>query len=227
MTKDDSTTTTPKKPEPLRNAQGFVVNKKDTASSPKVSIPSVSSPSSGMSPTTSVPPPRNAGGLGQAVLMFIGIPALWSASSWIIIQVQRRRLIALYLLPYLKMELGVLPRDIPMLCVFAAAIHAFMVTPFVAAVMKGATRIGFDASAEGFALFGVAVLFAHQAGVPVSVRAHCAIFAIAGRYLHFFFYILDSDVLRTLSWMIFVLPCFALLAASSVPGVSKQLAALV
>ncbi|KAJ3213988.1 hypothetical protein HDU67_002247, partial [Dinochytrium kinnereticum] len=72
------------KPEPLKpitNAQGFIVNKKDAASSPKAASPTTSPrrSSDGI-------PRAQQGGMGQSLLILLSIPMLWSAAAWMGVQ---------------------------------------------------------------------------------------------------------------------------------------------
>ncbi|KAJ3096376.1 hypothetical protein HDU97_005945 [Phlyctochytrium planicorne] len=111
-------------------------------SSPAASLPEASAPvETGLEKET---PHSMPGGIIPALSVFVFIPILWAAAMLMAFQVHQRGLISLYVIPYLRNELGILPSQIPLLCVFVAGLHAHVFTPYLSTVLKAASSSGYD-----------------------------------------------------------------------------------
>ncbi|KAJ3413383.1 hypothetical protein HDV05_008094 [Chytridiales sp. JEL 0842] len=183
-------------------------------------------------------PPATAG-----FVMATVIPMLWGISFGIFKALYTNGFIQDYLVPIFKEYLKVNSREIPNYCLLVNAVFTFVVTSGIATILKAGSTKGYDNreprsvqytglagrakaahdnALEGFLLMSIAALVSFHGGVAQSIRVQLLAYSLAFRFIHYVFYIVNLDFLRSLAWFSTTWPNLLLLAAAAIPEFSRK-----
>ncbi|KAJ3329459.1 hypothetical protein HDU76_007858 [Blyttiomyces sp. JEL0837] len=175
--------------------------------------------------------------------LFMVVPVIHAVSWGIFLRLYFNQAINQFILPIFTDTFGIAIRDIPNFSILVLAMWSFVISSFIHTVAKAGTKAGYDNreprsttytgivgrmvaahqhSIEVFPVFATALIMSAQFGVSLNMRAQFAVYSLIFRFIHYIFYLLNVDFLRSIAHASLMAPLFLLMAASAIPGFTKN-----